>query len=488
MRLWGVFSAVLFCLAQLCAQEQPDVLILTNVNIVDTRYGAVQENHTVVIQDGRIVAIARHGLITENRKVQVINATGKYLIPGLWDMHAHTAGGHSAPWDEHIIYPLYVANGVTGIRDMGGDLSVLDGRRGRVWSGNVVGPHILMAGHMLNGGKSDAETIGVNNPSEARAAVDTVKTEGGEFVNILSNLSRDSYFAILDEAGKQRLTVVGRLPESVSAREASAAGQKSIENLIGIMLACSSREKELRKRLMDDLAGKNTADYETAGADILSSYDQNIASALFTQLAENATWQVPTLSWWRASAIAREQANANDLRLRYVPSAMREKWQPESDDQKRQAALQRTSTQYMQLTGMMRHAGVPFMAGTEGPDANVVPGFSLHEELELMTQAGFTNLEALQAATYNPAVFMKKTDLYGVVELGRIADLVLLDGDPLADIRNTRKIEGVVLGGRYFNRAQLDRMLTHIAGLAQQDGPTQRVAEPVLSPSQTASK
>ncbi len=178
------------------------------------------------------------------------------MIPGLWDMHVHSAFVSPA-WDEKVIYPLYIANGVTGVRDMGGDPDVLERRRSRIESGELLGPHLIFAGPFLAGGKSDQQTIAVNTPEEARRAVDTVKKQGLDFVKILSNVPRDSYFAIADESAKQKIPFVGHVPYSVSVREASAAGQKSIEHLTGILLACSSREDELRAQGLTALANRD---------------------------------------------------------------------------------------------------------------------------------------------------------------------------------------------------------------------------------------
>lgn len=479
MRLWTYSVAVVILWSAAWAENAPDILILTNINVVDTRFGSVQTNHTVVIKEGRIVAVARHGLIEESHHTQIINASGKYLIPGLWDMHVHSAAGTGAAWDERIIYPMYVANGVTGIRDMGGDLNLLKQRRSHIWVGELIGPHIVMAGPFLDGGKSNAQTVGVNNPEEGRAAVRDLKKNGADFVKILSGLSRDSYFAIADEARKQHLPLAGHLPESVTPQEASVAGQRSIEHLAGIALACSSKERELRQRRIDDLAKNNLADYEAAALEAMATYDRQKAWGLFVQLTDNFTWQVPTLSWWRATANLAEERATSDTRLKYVPVAALQEWQPDAAHVQvlDASTLKKVSSTYLDLAGAMRHSGVPFLAGTDGPDPYVFPGFSLHEELELMTKAGFTNLEALQTATYNPALFLTKLDRYGVVEPGRVADLVVLDGNPLVDIRNTRKISAVVLDGKFYSRSELDRVMSSVAALVQSTNTTQRANE-----------
>lgn len=461
---------VFFCLSTfLWAGSKPEpaaeTLIFTNVNVVDTRDGVVAPNMMVVVKKGRIEGMARVGLIGPGRGIHVINATGQYLIPGLWDMHVHSAFDPGA-WDEKIIYPLYVANGVTGVRDMGGNPGLLESRRQRIERGELAGPHLIMAGPFLDGGKSDAQVMAVNTPSEARAATDILKKRGVDFIKILSNLTRESYFAIADQAAKVKIRFVGHVPDSVSAAEASAAGQRSIEHLTGIMLACSSREEELRRQRLKAREDHDSAGYSAATLQAVATYDRNKASALFSQFANNNTWQVPTLVWSQANENVDSPNLGTDPRLKYVPASVREKWDPETlwkqTSPAQLAEMKKQFARETELVNVMHRAGVQFMAGTDGPDPYVFPGFSLHEELELLVKSGFSPAQALQAATFNPALFLTKLDKYGVVERGQVADLVLLDANPLEDIRNTRKILAVVVGGKYYSRDDLDKMLQQV--------------------------
>jgi len=334
------------------------------------------------------------------------------------------------------------------------------------------GPHLVFAGPFLAGGKSDQQTIAVNTPEEARRAVDTVKNQGLDFVKILSNVPRDSYFAIASESAKQDISFVGHVPYSVSAREASAAGQKSIEHLTGILLACSSREDELRSQELSALANHDYAAYQKLGAQIMGTYDQVKAHALFLQMAQSNTWQVPTLVWTHANSRIDDPSLESDPRLKFVPVSVRKEWEPAklrknvSSDEL--TSLKAEAARTVDLVDAMRADGVRFMAGTDGPDPYVLPGFSLHDELGWLVKSGFTPLQALQAATLNPAEFLEKTDRYGVAEVGRVADLILLDANPLEDIGNTRKIFGVVLGGKYYARDALDKMLQQVEKVAGQ--------------------
>lgn len=449
-------------------------LVLTFVNVVDVRNGTIDHNVTVVIKDGRISGIAKVGFIHPGPKIRVVNAAGKYLIPGLWDMHVHSAFLQSA-WSENVIYPLYLANGITGIRDMGGDFALLKQRRDRIEKGQLLGPHLVIAGPFLNDFPSDQQTIQVHTPDQGRQAVVALKQQGADFIKILSSIPRDTYFAIGDESRKQGIAFVGHLPDSVSLSEASKAGQRSIEHLSGLLLACSSKEEELRRHRQEALTKKDFVAFSAAELEAIGSYDPGKAASLFAELSRNNTWQVPTLVWTRAQANLEDPQMTAASPLKYVPAAVRAEWTPQqlakdiSPDQS--SALKKVYARNLQLVADMHKAGVPFLAGSDGPDPYLVPGFSLHDELELLVQAGFTPQQALLAATYNPALFLNKADRYGSIEVGRRGDLVLLDANPLEDIHNTRKISGVILGGQYLSRTDLDKMLAKVEVAAQAAAP-----------------
>ena len=469
LRFLGTF---VFCLLSLFeyAQPAPNVLVLTNANVVDTRTGSVAPHLTVVIKDGKIRALAKVGFIDGSRSTRVVNAGGKYLIPGLWDMHVRSAGAPDAMWDENIIYPLYIANGVTGVRDMQGEPNLLEQRRERIRKGELLGPHIVFAGATLDAGHSSPQTLAVNTPVEGRQAVRSLKERGVDFIKLLPHVPRDTYLAIADEATRLKMRFVGQVPESVSVAEASASGQRSIEHLSGVILGCSSREKELREKWLLALTGGSADDDAALAQEALNTYDPQKAWKLFVEFTNNNTYQVPALVWWRAGATLDTPGLAMDPRLKYVPAGVRAEWQSETRHQQateeKLAALKQLSTRYLELVHAMHRAGVPFMTGTDGPQAYVIPGFSLHDEMELLGKSGFTNADALAAATFYPALFMVKLDQYGVIEPGRVADLVLLDANPLEDIRNTRRISAVILGGRYYSRSELDRTLGQVAQAA----------------------
>lgn len=477
--------------AQVRPKSAPDILVITNVNIVDTRTGSVQPRLTVLIKNGRMASIAKLGIVGSSPRYQIINGSGKYLIPGLWDMHVHSAGGPAAPWDTGIILPLYIVNGITGIRDMGGDLDVLQARQRQIEDGELIGPRMFYSGPFLDGGTPGDYKIAVNTPDEGRQAVDLLKSKGVDFIKVLSSVPRDTYFAIAAEAKQDKLPFVGHVPMSVSSAEASAAGQKSIEHLSGVLESCSGEEDSLRAQRLQAADRGDAKGYYQAGMKALTTYDSEKAWRLFSGFTDNVTWQVPTLVWWHANSELGNSALASDEHLKYVPAWARKEWDPaklqeqlSADDR---ADSKKVFAQLVTATGTMKKAGVHMMAGTDSPDPNVIPGFSLHDELEFLVRAGFTPFQALQSATFNPALFLTQLLNYGTVEKNKRADLVLLDANPLADIRNTRKIAAVIMNGRYYSRRDLDAMLAQAAALAeastQPSPPTPKVATVHSTPS-----
>jgi hypothetical protein len=329
---------------------------------------------------------------------------------------------------------------------------------------------MILAGPFLVDAKGDRQTITVVTPEDARKAVDTVKARDVDFVKILSNLSRDSYFAVAEEAAKDKIRFAGHVPDSVSVAEASSAGQVSIEHLTGVLLACSSQENALREQRLKARANHDYPAFSGIATQVMATYDPDKAHRLFLELAKNSTWQVPTLVWTEASANIDAPNLGADPRLKYIPASVKEQWKPEKllkeTPAQQLAGLKKEAARNLELVDAMQKAGVKFMAGTDGPDPYVFPGFSLHDELEWLVKSGFTPLQALQSATLNPALFLAKPEQYGVVEPGHVADLVLLDADPLEDIRNTRKISAVVVAGKYYSRKTLDSMLEQVEKMA----------------------
>jgi len=268
------------------------------------------------------------------------------------------------------------------------------------------------------------------------------------------------------------MVFAGNVPEFVSAAEASDAGQKSIEHLTGVLVACSAKEGELRKeneaRLRADGFRGDTMTLEQSRA--LDSFDAKQAAALFARFKRNGTWMCPTLSVLRAQAFIGDPDFRNDARLKYIQNFLKKQfWEDgfgfSSRTAEDNARARRVFQKQIEVVGMMKRAGVDFIAGSDTANPYVFPGFSLHDELALLVQAGFTPMEALQAATRDPARYLGRLDSVGTIEKGKIADLVLLDANPLAEIGNTRKVNAVVVGGTLITKPELDKMLADVVSL-----------------------
>ena len=459
------------------SEEGQKALVFTHAVIIDAAGGPNKTDMTVVIAGDRITDIKKTGKTRLPKGAQVIDATGKFLIPGLWDMHAHY-------YDAGYL-PLFIANGVTGVRIMWG--SPYDFKqREEIAKGSLIGPRMIIGSPLIDGPKPVwPGSISVSNEVEARQVVRQVKEIGYDFVKIYQLLPREAYFAIADESRKQGISFAGHLPSSISATEASNAGQRSIEHLasmsLGILLACSSKEEELRKEREKAFKGVSRQQprtrsqleaYRSFTNKVLETYDDEKASALFAFFVKNSTWQCPTLIVLRSYRYLDDKNFSNDARLKYMPKAERESWELKnnpsvsSNTAEDWAIEKKVYQKELEIVGAMRRAVVKFLAGTDAGNPFCFAGFSLHDELGLLVQAGLTPMEALQAATYNAAEFLGLTDSLGTIEAGKIADLVVLDANPIDDIANTRKIAAVVVDGKYYPRSSLDEMLAKIEALA----------------------
>jgi imidazolonepropionase-like amidohydrolase len=437
-------------------------LAITGVTVIDTTGAPTRTDMTVVVTGDRITAVDKSSELGVPDRARAVVGKGKYLIPGLWDMHVHTISPS--------FLPLYLANGVTGVRDMHAlDPDAIFGLRKQVQEGKQPGPRIVAAGPLVDGPKPLVPgSLVAANAAEGREAVRKLKNMGADFIKVYSKLPREACLAIADEAVKQGLPFAGHLPESISAAEASDLGQKSIEHLTGVELACSDREDELRREAIAALARmENQAAMELLGrigAQAADSFSDKKASALYARFVRNGTWHVPTLTVLHSLVSLDDPKFTADPRVRYMPPSLTSYWSLMKLSPEAAAGQKRAYKRATGLVRAMHQAGVPFLAGTDAPGVPYVfPGFSLHDELALLVaEGGFTPLDALRAATRDPARFLGRENDLGTVEPGKLADLVLLDADPLADIHNTTKIAAVVANGRLLPRQELDRMLAEV--------------------------
>ncbi len=451
---------LLLVLAGTAAGAEP-ALILNHVTVIDATGRPAQADMAIVVEGSRIVALAPSSSFHPPKGARMVDATGKYVIPGLWDMHVHMIFGDWLAKDEKIILPLFVANGVTGVRDMGGDLEDLKSWRAQIEAGRLLGPRMVLSGPVLDGPVPRfPSSVAVKNAGDAARAVDDLKKSGADFIKFQSLISRDSYFAAVDEAKKLGIPFAGHVPDAIRASEASNAVQRSIEHLTGIFEGCSAMEDELMK------GPKGPGKF-------VATFDPTRAQTLIALLAKNQTWQVPTLVWEHGGTLIDTRDFTKDPLTKYAPVAWKDRTWPMftkdilHDLTDPLPVREKFIQMEMDMVKQMHRAGVPFLAGTDtAAGVHVFPGFSLHDELAYLVEAGFTPMEALQTATRNPAEFLGMLYDLGTVEKGKLADLVVLDANPLDDIHNTRKIRAVVLAGRYFSREQLDAMLEGVAQAA----------------------
>ena len=463
-------------------------IVITHTTVIDVATGRKLADRNVMVRNGRIASI---GIGAPPADARIIDGRGKFVIPGLWDMHAHLGNAGVAT---NVLFPLQIANGVTGIREMTTDCyarpgceqsmtidTVRDWQRG-IAAGRIVGPRIITSSPMLDGPTPTwVYAVPIADAAAARAAVKTFKARGVDFLKIYSLLPRDAFFALADEAKKARLPFAGHVPITVSALEASNAGMASMEHGHGLQEGCSSRDASLRadqQRLIDQLIVAKEHNllvepiYVEQAHAAFQSYDDAQCRALYAAFARNHTAQVPTLVLLESWAHEHDPRRLRDPRYRYIPELIRNSWEafadaPQADVPNSRAVRAERLRWIQQAIGDMQHAGVMILAGTEEGGASFIyPGFAIHDELQLLVGSGLTPLEALQSATINPARFLHATDSLGTVAVGKRADLLLLDADPLVDIANTKTIRAVIADGRLFDKSRIDFLLTRVEAIS----------------------
>jgi cytosine/adenosine deaminase-related metal-dependent hydrolase len=447
----GVSAVTLHAAQNPAPAADSNVTTIVHVTVVDITNGKESPDQTVVLQGDRIVSVAPSDNSATSQG-RVVDAHGTFLIPGLWDMHVHIQDLEDLP--------LYIANGVTGVRMMFGvkKPNELSARLAK----EAAAPEVIVGSIIVDGDPPVwPGSIVIHNAKDARRVVDEIKASGADFVKIYNGIPRDAYFALVDEAHKQNIPFAGHLPFEIRASEASDSGQRSIEHLTGIAIACSKREQDLIKELRPLRYIENT----NLMAEALNSFDAAKCQDLFAQFRRNMTWQVPTLTVHRGMAYMNDSHFTSDPRAAYMSGEVRRRWDPANDLRFRRWPPSEFELHRQlfkadeQMVGIMFRAGVPLLAGTDVMNPFCFPGFSLHDELALLVESGLTPLAALQTATLRPAEFLGRTSELGSIAPGKRADLVLLSADPLADIHNTTQIRAVWLRGKYFDRAALDQLL-----------------------------
>lgn len=484
-----VAAAMLFAALTVFSQQARS-LVITGVNLIDATGQPAQANMSVIVTGDRIAAIGKTGKIKLPVNAEIVDGSGKYLIPGLWDSHLHLTIAVDQTGTTELLSPMLVAYGVTSVREMGGDWQRIQQLRTAIATGQILGPRIFAAGPFVDGPQpADVNFRPVANETEARQAVRKLKTDGVDFIKVQAGLSLETWRAVVDESQKAGISVAGHIPEAVSAFDIARSTQRSVEHIspvlpgdAGIMLACSSRESELRTELA---AIKKAADDKNSNRQQLrqrqrelqramaTSYDSKKCETLFALFVKHQIHVVPTAIWGKRFAPLNENDLPDDDSLKLAPASMRARWDKRRADVIKASSPEDFAFRQMlndksrELLAAMIRAKVPMLAGTDAMDGYVLPGASLHDELGLLVEAGMTPIGALQSATRNAAKFLGKQNSVGTIEVGKTADLVLLDADPLQSIGNTRNIVAVFVSGKLITSSQRKAIMTKLETYAK---------------------
>ena len=468
MKIFFVFAVLIFSFAMgASAQKKKADLIIHSVTIIDIANGKTLPNKIIIINGNRITAVADQQQLSSYTSKQIINAKGKYVIPGLWDMHMHFGGGDTLIEENKNLLPLYLANGITSIRDCAADISpsVLQWRK-EINERTLQGPSIYTAGPKLEGYKSIwVGDIEVDNSAQLHKAIDSLRKLKVDFVKITDNTMKpDLYLEAITEVRRTVLQITGHIPAALTLTQVSNAGLSAVEHISYLLRAGNKNEKVYADKIA---SGKMTA--KEFNQILLQDFDTVAAMQVYRQLAKNGTAVVPTLSISFTTAYLDQDDHKFDQYLQYIGKGLRNTyaWRVERAAKDtgdalvyRHAVIERSAG----LLPLLHKAGVKIIAGTDAGYLNsfVYPGLAIHKELELMVKYGLTPQQALTASVINGPAFLGKQKLYGSITAGKIADLLLLNENPLLQISATQKIHAVVVQGELLNRNTLDGMLLEI--------------------------
>jgi len=444
-------AVVLDLLIAVCSLHAQATLAINGISIIDGTGGPVQPDMTVLVQGERITAIGSRTAVSIPKNATTIDGKGKFLIPGLWDMHIHVT------LTSDLAAPLMVALGVTSTRDMGGDLAIVDWLRERINTGAIRGPRLFRPGPFVDGRKAGTPNrLEISTPEDARQAVHFLQERGVDFVKVHNGAPKAAYFALLAEAQKRGITVAGHVPLDVDPLEAINQGHASLEHIVCLVEGPVTQMMKEGKTQDQAFAAIKDADLRI----------------LAKSMVARGTWFDPTLVAYYKRSYQWEPAIKDDANHQYAGSTLKQAWRAGRELPDRPDIRSRLAAgwkQFIHMARIMREEGVPFLVGTDAGTKFVVPGFDVHEELRILSEeVGLTPLEALQAATINPARCLGKDRDLGTIEPGKIADMVLLEANPLTAITNTRLISAVILRGTLMNDRERQELLRRIKTDANQ--------------------
>lgn len=486
--VWLLLLAACFTLSP--GPVASETLAFTHATVLDMRSPAPLRDHTVLVTDGRIQQVGPSARVILPADTRVIDATGQWLMPALWDMHVHVANRDEAGLETAMIAPLLLAHGVVGVRDMGSDPARVRALRDSIAASRWQAPEVLSPGPFVDGAAAEAGPlfVPVASDSAARAAVRALQAKGADFIKIQAGLSREALHGVNAECTRLGIRFAGHVPEALTAGEVLAANAHSLEHIspalpgdAGVMRACTGREDSLIAALaaLGEAASQPGADrvaLRRQQAQLqeahVAVFDDTAIRTLARSVRSRGAALCPTLVWSASFRPLDAGDSGAALPLEFVPRSIRERALAgrrrvlAATSEESFALNRRMAQRSAELVGRLHREGASILAGTDSFDAFCLPGVALHQELEQLVQAGFTPLAALQSATREPARFLSRLQRQGTVERGKRADLLLLDADPLADIRNTRRIARVVMGGRVLERSDLDALLASVRAYA----------------------
>lgn len=431
------------------------VTAITNVTVIDGSSREPRPGRTVLLQQGKIAAVLEGGSELP-ATAEKIDGTGKFLIPGLWDMHTHIA---------HPDYlPLFIANGVTGVRELHNFFpDSLVAQRNSIAEGKLLGPRMKIAYALIDGPSPVwPGSLTAKDAEEGRAAVRKLKEKGADFVKVYTKLLPETYRAIAAEAKAVGLPLLGHVPEAVSAAEAAELGHRTMEHLYGLAVATSTEEKALRDELSQAVKLPGRSMFRSVSviwAKARASHDEAKRHALFKLFKDKEVYHCPTLVVLRSLGSLDDAKFTADERVQFMPAYILNTWKGQATAAPH---FRKLNDFDFRMIKELWKAEVPLLAGTDCSNPYAFPGFSIHDELELLVQHGLTPHEALKTATTNAVRCLGLEQQVGAIVAGQHADLILLEANPLDDIRNSKKIAEVYVNGKRFQRGQLDEMLAKV--------------------------
>lgn len=427
--------------ASICTAANAQEIAFTNATVIPMESEAVLEGHTVLVRGDRIAAIAPASEIDLSESVTRIDGTGKYLMPGLAEMHGHIPRPDQQPrYTEDVLF-LYVANGITTVRGMQGAPGQLE-LRDRAHSGELVSPNLYLAGPAFSGGSIDS-------PEQARERVRVQKEEGWALLKVLPGLTQEEYDAMAGAARELGIRFAGHVPADVGILHAIAQGQDSFDHIDGYVEYLRSVSSE--------------------------AINEEALGELIRQTKEADGWVVPTMALWEVlhGTIDLDVLEGYD-ETRYMPPQIVDSWIARTQRQLDNPNFDRASARRLIDTRMhvlraLHENGVGILLGTDAPQVFSVPGFSLHHELERMVQAGMSPYSILVSGTRNVGEYFANEDQFGTITPGSRADLLLLEEDPLEAASNVRFLSGVMVRGQWLSREDIDARLESIASANVRD-------------------